>query len=561
MAIIQVKQLNISGSNILIGSASVPYMSGYLNPSMSISDALNVVAVQGSGTIGTPDDGTYTDGFFNYWTPQTRIPNAFDDINELLFAIAPASPSQLSGDLDVVTSVFSGRLAGGLNSDFWYVAGYNSGSLVTTLASDTIFLLDSPNQSTTFNAGTINNFFGGITASYASGTSDFIDIGNVVYSTASLPIASGSVSLTAFDIYNGVWYKANAQIDHIVSVTGSSRFRLTATGASQSSDTVVYYVGTSVDHFPEQSFTGAPNIAESSINLRYLSGITYYGSGSVFNINYTAADLYSPVYVATAGQETLIASSYFTNTYVGTSSLVTPQWNWDLTVNQLITLSNNVASSFGSVGTYTVTLYKPNKISVSDTDDIGTLAIDTYVTRSTLLVEYFNDEVRRYYSETSKSWDSTVALIDGQLQVQNGRLIDGQYADYPTHTGNDNYYYRYFTPQNGNVGGTITILKNGIFVGSTILGEWGSSAELQMAFFIDSEAGANIYDLGRAVGDNSGSNVFGIRDGAVSGDTITWGLPTGKSTDNSDPLILAVRFVSTTAIEYLTRLTVTFNNG
>ena len=49
-----------------------------------------------TGTIGTPNDGTYTDGFFNYWQSNYKCSNAFDDINELLLKLLPSKPLDLS---------------------------------------------------------------------------------------------------------------------------------------------------------------------------------------------------------------------------------------------------------------------------------------------------------------------------------------------------------------------------------------------------------------------------------------------------------------------------------
>ncbi|KKK48728.1 hypothetical protein LCGC14_3142200, partial [marine sediment metagenome] len=294
----------------------------------------------------------------------------------------------------------------------------------------------------------------------------------------------------------------------------------------------------------------------------------YYGSGSIFNINYKASNLYNPVYVTTAGQESRIASSYFDSNYFGTSSLTIPSGGWDLTISQSRPLTNNVASSYGSEGVFTVTLYKPNKSNVAESGDIGTRAIDTYVTRSTTGSEYFNDEVYRYYNETSQSWDTTVALSKGpglltyQLQVQNGRLIDGNVSgDYPGYGAAPAYYYRPFTPASGNVAGTITLTRTGFSGLPDIVGEWGSGDDLEAVFYINSETGSFVYDLGRAVGDNSGSNVFGIRNGAVSGDTITWGLPIPKAVNNTDPLILVLKFDNMASNKYVTRITLTFNNG
>jgi len=49
-----------------------------------------------NGTLGVPNDGTFTDGFFTYWNSVYRCSNAFDDINELLLKLLPSKPLDLS---------------------------------------------------------------------------------------------------------------------------------------------------------------------------------------------------------------------------------------------------------------------------------------------------------------------------------------------------------------------------------------------------------------------------------------------------------------------------------
>lgn len=49
MARIYSKQLNVSGSDLLIGNISGGFDSAYLNPSMSIASAINIISVSASG--------------------------------------------------------------------------------------------------------------------------------------------------------------------------------------------------------------------------------------------------------------------------------------------------------------------------------------------------------------------------------------------------------------------------------------------------------------------------------------------------------------------------------
>jgi len=65
-------------------------------------------------SIGTPDDGTYTDGVFPF-TPTTTIANAIDQINEVLKVIAPTSPPNYEGLSFAASGTITGKLSFGSN--------------------------------------------------------------------------------------------------------------------------------------------------------------------------------------------------------------------------------------------------------------------------------------------------------------------------------------------------------------------------------------------------------------------------------------------------------------
>lgn len=65
-------------------------------------------------SIGTPDDGTYTDGVFPF-TSTTTIANAIDQINEVLKVIAPTSPPNYEGLSFAASGTVTGKLSFGDN--------------------------------------------------------------------------------------------------------------------------------------------------------------------------------------------------------------------------------------------------------------------------------------------------------------------------------------------------------------------------------------------------------------------------------------------------------------
>ena len=73
-------------------------------------------------SIGTPDDGTYTDGVFPF-TPTTTIANAIDQINEVLKVIAPSSPPNYEGLSFAASGTITGKLSFGDNHA---IAGYTN---------------------------------------------------------------------------------------------------------------------------------------------------------------------------------------------------------------------------------------------------------------------------------------------------------------------------------------------------------------------------------------------------------------------------------------------------
>ena len=77
----------VAGSGIQITSQS--------NGSIIISSTGDDGAGGSSGTIGDPEDGTYTDGIFTDFTPSTPIGTAIDRFNELLLSLAPAPAPDL----------------------------------------------------------------------------------------------------------------------------------------------------------------------------------------------------------------------------------------------------------------------------------------------------------------------------------------------------------------------------------------------------------------------------------------------------------------------------------
>jgi len=481
------------------------------------------------------------------------LADAIDDISETFLDIAPTKAPLLVSLSLSSPSVVSAKLAAELNYQ-WYSGSYQSGSTVTALAGSTTLVLNTGG----FRAGKkrdytpTNVLIGGVTASLQIGTGSFVSIGDRAFTSGTG--STYSASIVTLGIYGSIWVSASAKVSGAITQTGSLTYKVSSPiEAGETTPYTLWYAGDTTT-FPAATFINVSSASITTMGTKWLSGISYYGAGTIMNVYYSAQGLYAPVYDPT--RESAITSTYFSTTNVSYTGI--PLTGSILTVTQSRTLTNNLSSTYNNVGTGTVTLYKTTlKTNVTSNFNIGTKAINTYGTRGTALIEYFDDEYRRYNGINSSSWDPTSSLSSSQLQVQNERLIDGRHADYASF-GYDNYYYRVFTPTNNNVGGTITVVKTGFAGKTNIVDKWNSTGSLQMVFYLPSESGSATYDLGRAVGDDLGS-IYGVRDGGASGNVLTWALPAGKQVTSTDPFVAAVRYISASATDYITQLTMTFN--
>jgi hypothetical protein len=531
-----------------VGSTSFQIVSG--SSTLLTVDNTGLATISSSINIGRPSDGSYTTGFFDTFTTTTKVSDAIDEISAAFLDLAPAKAGTLTSQTLTLSSpsTFTGYLAGGLNSADWYV-GASAHQAISSLVSSTSVVYATPSTSTIFRAGKYSNLSpsnvleGGVSASIASGSQTL-----AVYSTRALSAGTGltgAINITSLAQYNTFWVKANAQIQHTLTTTGSYKYSVTADNAAGTTNTSqLWYVGGAGD-FPTQAVTADTPIT-SSTTFNYLSGVPYLKTAT-FTLGITGSNLFNPVYNQ---NQVSFTSTYFSTLTTGSNS---PNYNDTLRLNVTRTLTANLSSGQTSP-TGTVTVSKPNKSNQSTSYTLAAQKVNSYSSaQSTNTTEPFLDEARRYGDFQTTSWTSINALTDGNLQVQNGRLIDGRAGDYAAFTATTQEYFRALTVTSFTAGGTHTFTVSGF----SSVSQWGSGGELEISFVkaadvTGAKTASTVWDFGRAFGNNSG-NIKGI---VVSGTGLSGTFSLGTDNSGNGSLILYIKYNGVTTAKVISQFTV-----
>jgi hypothetical protein len=525
-----------------------------------------------SGTLGTPTDTTYSDGYFDTWTPgTTTTADAFDDINELLALLAPQQPGGLNSSTLVAVSaptLYTAKVSAGLSavSDNWYQAGITTGSTLNnkyyvtgtyTLASSggTIFFAGKAGDTASF--GTVSHIL--YNSSYTSGTAvSFVDL-----TTNPTPIYTlGTMRVTALGTTNTIWNKATAQIyAYTQSGEGYAGNALmwspSSIGSTSETNKYELWKDTYSASNANPSFSSGPTNTVTVENFKWLSGIRYYTTGTNFHVEFIAASgIFNRCYnstrvanVSATGLTTINLTGEESGTPVYSATYDRSSTNY---VNT--TLGKINESSFNKY--LTVGLYKVIGSTSSNTSI--NYYINTYGNPSTSTVEYFQDEVFRLVNDTlstGTAFTSTNNLANNNAQVRSGTLIVPVQAEYTAewsgsaidYSGDNIFeYQRYFSKSGATKSGSLVI--SGIT--ATDIYAYGSSGTgstgLNLLIYLETDA--VWFDLGVPVGlGGTGLNktlAIGAKDVAnTSGSTFGWSLGALYSTAlNSNRYRLSIIF-------------------
>ena len=433
----------------------------------------------GPGPLGTPSDGTYVDGLFE-WTKSTRINDALDDANEALRDLAPAQADSLAGKRLTlnVTPVTSAKLAANIpNGDTnWYVDGMVAGSQLDNLVITTSTVkLSTPDTATCFGRGDegllkINHTVGNssdVTESVYDISSNYVEPlpGNTRFATQDLnlwtkvgncqangspaqPTAFNNTSVLKFNSDNSnitilsvgkynnfnLWQKMNAEVNYKALTPGFHSLVLDHVVRSvdrKSKVSKFFYDPNATDVIAISNGQLVPVTNDSTV---YISGIKYYTKGTNVRVEFKATNLFKYVYSPTTiADVTVSGDSKYSYTPGGTGVNVAaiPNYDDDLVVSHVIALASNATSANLNA---TVNTYHPFKTGATTVISSATPMLYTGYgspTQSNNFVEAFKDEAYRLPSTFDfntipasliSQWDSTKDLTstnDAVLYLNN----------------------------------------------------------------------------------------------------------------------------------------------
>ena len=328
---------------------------------------------------------------------------------------------------------------------------------------------------------------------------------------------NNNLVLTALDVYNSIWTKANARISaYTPSHAGYQGLSIAHTTESQSTDIYnIWYDSWSTGKSP--SFSQAATAATYSQSIKWLSGIGYYTTGTGFSVYFKgAAGIYSACYNVTQTYA-ISATGLATSTGLPASPpLYTDELDKSGANHVRVSLNSASASSFSKF--LSVTLYKAHGSTDSSQATIAR-AINTYGTVSTDIYDGFQDEARRLVIDTGIGFTSTIDMANGNAQVRSGTLQYPTAADYDTEWGGshsftgDQEYQRYFYKTSASTGQ----LSLGGFAASNVAAYGTGSVNLLLYL----EGDNKYFDLGVLQGSNA--NDGSARNQAISAKVATSG--------------------------------------
>lgn len=402
--------------------------------------------IQQLNSLGAPDDGTYTDGLFQ-WSSNTKIANAADNINEFLALMAPPPAPNLS-NIAGSSAGATGKLS--FDSTHTITGYFYDANTINTTVQNSGTDLGIFNGSTAISGVLNNNVVASSSNSYPAkafgngtdGTLELVVNGVVVHTSPALSSfvsgMTGTGSYFTLSAAAACQFSNGNQFPTLQYRTGSFTIGVAAqrpgynyvqvnhVTSSGTYTTNTFYWYNSVNTTAITATT--PTLTASMAGSKYLSGVQYYTSGSM-NLTATVNNAYADVYSASAAAVSP-TSTYGAFTAVAlpntTSNTATYALNATATVSSAIRL-------LGTSPTASFTVLHPVKTTYNSGAVSGGSMLYDPINTGTVLVEDFNTETYRTSSvpasasTTPTAYNSQTSLAtNNDLQFYNSRL------QYPT---------------------------------------------------------------------------------------------------------------------------------
>lgn len=387
-----------------------------------------------SGIIGTPDDGTYTDGLFTSWTSNTTVANMADDVNEVLLLLAPSPP------ITNWDNVFSNLAIGGTTYSSMKIAG-SSTTITSPITTD-----DTPSFSVSVIDLTAENARSRNGGTFTLSDSVHGTIETLTLTTSTGSKTTGEIRFTIEDPYDGVAGKSGfwTGVTAFSLVGSTSAFTPSATlrtltfvhPGSDSPETDTFYVDS-----PPSTVTVTANSETMPSMSSYVSGVPTLAAGqTISSIDFDIAGAVKYFYNPTIWR---INSSYVDDT--GWSAPVggTPAAN--STYNETSGSADISDNAYNDTG-FEYTIYGRNIQGTSDTDLVSftTYRIDTVSDESTRKLSGTGQfpstaGVNFYYGTWVSSSDLTTGDWVRELMMKNGKYQWPGSINYATNFGGPDY--------------------------------------------------------------------------------------------------------------------------
>lgn len=423
-------------------------------------DGYNIVVI-GSGdssTLGIPSDFSWSDGLL-FFTPNTKISDAIDNINEILKELAPENAYNLSTELQLLTNNEYVRVSN-LEINLPYIL-YGQKYNCVNYQNVILYQKDILYQFADADKGVLKLYYNDVEIDsinlenlfnenyrdsqqiYTPYLSDYLEILEIKKYNNFKLYQKGVFRINNLNLKLNGYIGGKIQVKHIID--------------NQEYSTAPFFI------FYDENINN-PNIENDILivnqeNFKYLSGVKFYHQNSTVKYNFTVQNLFNNTYY---DDVIFLISNELENDIISINeipniSYPVPKYNDIVNItNKILTLKNNIVSDKLELN---VLCKKPLGRNTVKKYTFNNFLINTYNQMSGDKVEYFQDEVYRLpktfnfdsiVTKTINVWDSVDNLINGDAQVFNGSLIypqtnyniytPMQNVDYSTFIGDQEYY-------------------------------------------------------------------------------------------------------------------------